>query len=346
MADIRLIVADLDGTILGTRDDCQGYAPEFQRKLEQLSGIDGFRWAVNTGRNASSFKRVFQPLFRQGIHPDYVVVKHAYIFDIKEWGYVPHLLWNLQVYLSIVFTKLRAKFIIMNLTRVIRKRFRHSRHRRLGPFRVAFTFRRSEDMDSAYYLLRVLTRQYKNFIVSEYVGEIVLSTIPCTKGLAVAKLAKHLKIPREQILCIGDGHNDLSMLDGTAAAMTACPANATVEVMHSVRKSGGHIAGKPALAGVIEAIDAHASGTVSSELPEDILSLQESERTQKPRGHSAGHHKIDSNLLLDLVLAGVCGLTVLLAMASAKLLGPLSKYLMVPVEKAAAMAAKLAEDVF
>lgn len=58
------------------------------------------------------------------------------------------------------------------------------------------------------------------------------------------------------------------MLDGTAAAMTGCPANAEADVMEIVQKSGGHVATERGLAGVIEIMDAIQNGTVNSKLPD------------------------------------------------------------------------------
>ncbi len=74
------------------------------------------------------------------------------------------------------------------------------------------------------------------------------------KGTALAELARLLEVPRENIFAAGDHHNDLSMLDGTFAAMPSCPANAIPEVQHAVRTAGGYIARKDHGAGVHEAL--------------------------------------------------------------------------------------------
>jgi HAD superfamily hydrolase (TIGR01484 family) len=61
------------------------------------------------------------------------------------------------------------------------------------------------------------------------------------KGSALAELARLLGIPREEVLAIGDHHNDIPMLDGSAATMVACPANAVNEVKDVVRAANGYI---------------------------------------------------------------------------------------------------------
>ena len=74
------------------------------------------------------------------------------------------------------------------------------------------------------------------------------------KGAALAELSRLLEIDRENIFAAGDHHNDISMLDGTHAAMPSCPANAIPEVKESVRAAGGYVATKQHGAGVHEAL--------------------------------------------------------------------------------------------
>jgi hydroxymethylpyrimidine pyrophosphatase-like HAD family hydrolase len=63
-----------------------------------------------------------------------------------------------------------------------------------------------------------------------------------------------LDVSPENIFTAGDHHNDISMLDGTVAAMPSCPANAIDEVKNTVRAAGGYVAGKEHGAGVYEAL--------------------------------------------------------------------------------------------
>ncbi|MEX1045314.1 MAG: HAD family hydrolase [Chthoniobacterales bacterium] len=79
------------------------------------------------------------------------------------------------------------------------------------------------------------------------------------KGSSLAELARLLGIPREEVLAIGDHHNDIPMLDGVAAAMVACPGNAVEEVKQLVRANGGYVSPHPWGEGVADAIR-HFSG--------------------------------------------------------------------------------------
>jgi len=74
------------------------------------------------------------------------------------------------------------------------------------------------------------------------------------KGSALGELARHLSIGPEAVMAIGDQFNDLPMLDGRFAHMTACPANAIGPVRESVRASGGYLAASDHADGATEAI--------------------------------------------------------------------------------------------
>ena len=53
---------------------------------------------------------------------------------------------------------------------------------------------------------------------------------------------------------MGDGPNDLTMLDGHAAGLPACVGNALEHVKETVRRNRGYVAAGEDLAGVVEAL--------------------------------------------------------------------------------------------
>lgn len=61
-------------------------------------------------------------------------------------------------------------------------------------------------------------------------------------------------IGTEKILAVGDGFNDISMLDAALTARTGCPADASPEVIAAVRACGGYVAGSNGPEGTIEVI--------------------------------------------------------------------------------------------
>jgi hypothetical protein len=151
-------------------------------------------------------------------------------------------------------------------------------------------------------------------------------SIPFTKGLALSELATNIRVAPENILAIGNGHNDISMMDANVAAMTGCPSNSENEVMEVVHGQKGHIAQKAALEGVMEIINAHIQDNVRSELPENYAD-QHGHRQPKIRKPSSPRKKRE--YIFQVLLAGAAAYAVLTVFASFGLL-PMSGLIMKP----------------
>jgi hydroxymethylpyrimidine pyrophosphatase-like HAD family hydrolase len=61
-------------------------------------------------------------------------------------------------------------------------------------------------------------------------------------------------IAREKIIAVGDGFNDITMLDARLTPHAGCPADACPEVQAAVRAGGGYVAGSCGPEGTIEVI--------------------------------------------------------------------------------------------
>jgi hypothetical protein len=107
MADIRLIVCDLDGTLLGSANEFYLF-PVFRQKQEELKKT-GVQCAICTGRSLSSFKRMFAPMSTMGIEANYVIANHAFIYELRSFGYFPHLLWNIKTVLMLWASRLNTR---------------------------------------------------------------------------------------------------------------------------------------------------------------------------------------------------------------------------------------------
>ncbi len=75
-----------------------------------------------------------------------------------------------------------------------------------------------------------------------------------SKAAVLSDLAKRLGVKKENIIAIGDGLNDISMLNGSVTKRVGCPANASEEVVAAVKKTGGIISSKESAAGTLEII--------------------------------------------------------------------------------------------
>lgn len=268
MADIRLIAVDLDGTLMGRMEDFPLYTV-YRDKLADLQLHQGTLWAVCTGRSLRSFKTFFEPMQAMGVMPDYVIIEHAYAYSVTRFGYVPHVLWNLRIRYLMWLMRVEIRDAIAEWFERIRRMTHRLRVVRRTRDRLWIRLENEEVCHAVAEMLAPLVARYPNLRLFRFLQEIDIRSVPFTKGLAVSELARHLHIEPAAVLSIGDGHNDISMLDGKVAGMTGCPANAEPEVVEVVHRGGGHIAKAKTLAGVLEILDAQMAGRVQSDLPAD-----------------------------------------------------------------------------
>lgn len=263
-----MFVTDADGTLMGQHREFEQYRA-FRDRIAELRSAYGIIWVVCTGRSLGGYKHIFRPMRIFGISPDFVIINHAYIFECKKWGFVPHWTWNLRI----LWLEWRDTLVVRRALPKIRKAVLSqnpfARTMVLNRQRLSFRF---DDEGAATYgakVLRAEVEPYKHLQVFQSPLEITVRVIPFTKGLAVAELARHLGIANSKILVVGDGFNDISMMELEPPCLTACPANAAPEVVETVHRTHGHIASEPNLDGVLEVLTAYERGEINDRLPAD-----------------------------------------------------------------------------
>ncbi len=268
MAVIKLLATDLDGTLIGKGAEFHLYEP-LCRQISEIRQRHGGVWAICTSRRLGSFHHVFSPMRAMGLTPDFVIARHAYIFrPTRRFGYVPRVFWNIRI----AFIQWRLARHANRLVRLCRNglldMMPDAYPVRKKPFRFALRFSSEESLRTATRFVQKHIRDFPALKTVRFNNTLALIDIPFTKGLAVAEIARHLDILKDDILTVGNGLNDISMLDGAVSGMTGCPQNSAPEVMKHVSESGGHIAEAPALAGVLDIIRAHQTDHVRSALPD------------------------------------------------------------------------------
>jgi HAD superfamily hydrolase (TIGR01484 family) len=339
---IRLLATDLDGTLIGRANEF-GLYEDFRELLDRIRGNGGVFWAVCTGRTLRSFERFFTPMSAVGISPDFVIVKHAYIYGIGRFGFAPHRLWNLRLRMEILSDRLRVRRAIRGWHAMVVRRFVRVRTIAKRSDRICLRFDSDDAAEAAAELLRREAETYRHVKVFRYSREVDVRSVPFTKGLSVSELARHLGVAREDVLAVGDGHNDLSMLDGDTAGMVGCPANAEAEVVERVHEANGHISDKRYLSGVLDVIKSHAAGTVRSELPDWWSNPAHGQNPRSTRRSGSGRRARRRLMRLALLLAS--GYAVLVAFASFGLV-PLSGVIMRPYRALADVVERLLSVVY
>ena len=283
MTKISLLATDLDGTVIGPAEDLHTYSVARDR-INDLRDRNGMVWVVCTGRSLHSFKSFFAPMRIMDAVPDFVIARHAYIYGNRSFGYTPHVLWNIGIRRLLAQDRRHVWQAVKQWHLLVVKTYAKVIILQRKPDRLWIQFRSDKTAAAAEELLRPAVAAYRHMQIFRYSRELDIRAVPFTKGLALSELASHLGVERSGILAIGDGHNDISMLDGSTAGMVGCPGNSAPEVVETVHNAGGHIAGARSLEGAIEVIDAYCSGTVCSDLPR---------WWQRPaeRENPAGNHK-------------------------------------------------------
>ena len=299
ITNIGLVATDLDGTLIGSANELPLYT-DFNERISRLREDADALWVACTGRTFSSFWEFFLPMRRMGILPDYVIIRHAYIFRRTRMGFLPHLTWNVAMLVQLWKEGKAARRSIDHWHQAVTGGAMGVSTIRRQRFRLSLRFDSEESANVASDLLMGKTGAYSHLQIFNEGRAVDVRLVPSTKGLALSELASRLGIGREGILAIGNGNNDLSMLDGKVAAYTGCPANSDEAVFHAIHHAGGHIAEHRALRGVIEVLDAYAEGVVRSEVPaglDRIRAIPARSSKRKPQGMPRRHSQSTHPLL-------------------------------------------------
>ncbi|OPZ30579.1 MAG: sugar phosphate phosphatase [Lentisphaerae bacterium ADurb.BinA184] len=269
MNPIRLICTDFDGTFVGDQPRPQRLM-EFRDLLRPLARQCGTRWAIVTGRRLGDLRPALAELAGFALAPDYLIVEDALIYRNGRHG--PHLAfawWNLGV------RRRRAGLLHRNMHEVVRwrdgllTRFPAARDRSRQVVDLWVEFADDDQATRAEILLRDWSYSPRGhrFFVFRWGNEVFLAPAAGTKGEAVTRLRQALRLLPHAVFAIGDGPNDLTMLDGRAAGLPACVGNAIEHVKETVRRNRGYVAAGEDLAGVVEALRHWAAAPPTAGVP-------------------------------------------------------------------------------
>lgn len=253
---ISLLSTDFDGTLIGHQPDART-ARSLAAALTDLRER-GAVWAVNTGRQLwfalEGLEQAHLPH-----DPDFVLASEKDIFRRvaeDEWEAFGD--WNARIEERTADLFARAQGVLGAIEEMAAREegievlYENNRMAGLMTADVA-------TMDRAVQMIRAVSADVPEFSFNRNEVWMRFAHREIHKGSSLAELARLLSIPRSEVLAIGDHHNDIPMLDGTAAGMVACPGNAVDEVKAIVRAAGGYVSPHPWGEGVADAIR-HFSG--------------------------------------------------------------------------------------
>lgn len=253
---IRLLSTDFDGTLISHEPGA--------RTAEALTGAltnlrtQGTQWAVNTGRQLwfalEGLERAHLPH-----DPEFVLTSEKDIFRRSEcMGWEAFGDWNDRAEAQTADLFARASHVIEAISTMANSGEGVEMVYECGRLG-GLTTTDVHTMSRVVEWMRELATDFPEFSFNYNHIWLRFSHRDIHKGSSLAELGRLLAIPREETLAIGDHYNDIPMLNGEAAAMVACPANAMEEVKETVRAAGGYISPLTWGEGVADAIQHFSS---------------------------------------------------------------------------------------
>lgn len=331
MQPIKLIVTDLDGTLVGDDVDVGAYA-RFTELLDAYRERYGTRWAVCSGRSHQSLEHAMEPLRRLHLNPDYAVVRSSLLYRNGKGRFRPQFTWNWGVRIHKLMSFFYLRGALRDWNRDMIQLFTGCTTLYKKSNILGLRFRNRSDADAAANLLTHKAQVFRHLRVYQHLTEVEVRCVSYTKGMAVEQLASRLGIKPSEILCIGNGTTDISMLDGLVASHSGCPVNAELDVMDAVHRAHGYIATKKSIAGVVEILDGYLRGEVRNTLPDwwTYHRNPKSHNASRMRSHHHHHHRMGQRSERRvLALALLILYAVIVVFASFELL-PFSRWIMLP----------------
>jgi HAD superfamily hydrolase (TIGR01484 family) len=250
---IRLLSIDFDGTLVSRVSE-----PVFDARCMKLIGelqSAGVLFSINTGRSVDLLESGLTD-FEFPVRPDFILTTEREVFRPGSNGekWEPFGDWNERCARDHSELFSSAQSILAEVVDFVTQKTKaqllyHSEG--LEGLRAE----NEQEMDRIVQFIQSVRAPESKFHYQRNTIYLRFCHADYHKGAALAELARLIDIPRQNIFAAGDHHNDISMLNGEVAGMSACPANAIGEVKTAVRTAGGYVAKRAHGAGVREALE-------------------------------------------------------------------------------------------
>ena len=252
---IDLICTDIDGTLLDSGNPDFVSLREFKRELDLRKQQWGTKWAIVTGRHRRGFLPALDSFLAFHLIPDFIVLEDAYIYRfLRGTGMRGFWRWNFRIRWKRSWLWRRSRRFIQKLQNEMENEFPDMRVLSHETIDMWLEFPDQPSAEQGEKALKIKIAECLEFEVFRWGCEVFLAPAIGKKGEAVTRISDHLGISAEHVFVIGDGANDVNMLEGWAAGMVACVANTPREIKSIVRRNSGYVAKNRATAGVVEAL--------------------------------------------------------------------------------------------
>jgi len=254
MDKIDFIFTDLDGTLLK-----EGEKPHelgtFRYALNTCRTNWDTKWAIITGRRFKDTHPVITYFLGYGLRPDFLITEDGLIYKRNQRGrFNSFLWWNFNIKRKRFHMGRRNTSDIIAWRDELLRQYPTATDRSRQTVDLWLEFDNEEESQEAESFLREKIADTAGFQVYRWKNELFLAFSIGTKGQAVDKLRETLNLDPGYIFAVGDGPNDLSMLEHQSVGMPSCVGNALDKVKKIVQQQNGYVAEREGAAGVAEAI--------------------------------------------------------------------------------------------
>ncbi len=251
--NVRLICLDFDGTAVDYDGEKAFFHPLVAQELNRLGAL-GVEWCTNSGRSREDQESILRMSRSKGLGymPSAILCSEAFIFDrIGDNQYAAREPWNSETLRTLVDFHGRVQGALQDRLESWQRQY--AVEIRLGPSYTVFCVPGEEQQVTEFYTeLSKAVSTVHDSIITRNGGWVVVLPTSMGKGNILNRYRQERGFRREEVLAVGDHLNDISMLDGNAAAWVACPADAKGPVLDTVRAARGFVAAKPGPLGTAE----------------------------------------------------------------------------------------------
>lgn len=254
-----MVCTDLDGTLLGKLprpDDVMAFRAVLLRLRRQYNAV----WTIATGRRLDDLQAILMEFMTTGLIPDFLILEDAYIFKRNNRGrFSPFRWWNRRIRRQRMRLSSANGDTLSKWRAELMSAYPEARDRARQTVDLWLEFDEESHAAEAETMLRARLKNDGQYLIFRWGVELCLAPAAGTKGEAVHKVAATLGLKKHELFAVGDGPNDITMLDGSVAGMPASVGNALCQVKDIVRHAGGYLCEQNSAKGVVEALNYYSA---------------------------------------------------------------------------------------
>lgn len=246
MKKIRLIALDMDGTILD-QNTINTHLKDLLRSLT----MKGVKIAFVTGRELSDIKTILNANHILGDYPHTIISEGRFIHHLVDGEYLPDIEWNLDRERDLETLRRSIGKMSFEFAERVKERVRPV-DELIEDGLIFFAFGTIEEAEEARLILEELT---KHFELAKIIRNKRFVGITCKTGLkgnCLLRALEHYGLRSDEVLAVGDSHNDEDMLNEVMGFNVATTSNADPMIKELVMARGGYLASNPIGEGVVE----------------------------------------------------------------------------------------------